>query len=83
VKHASGSLKLVGFCEIAIVRALCNIVAQLPHLRRICVAPILTALIMVNYCCGGFGSYPAILRPEQFRHSRRAFAYLLALPAIR
>jgi hypothetical protein len=62
---------------------LCNIVAQLPHMWRIFVLPIFTALIMVNHCCGGFGSYPAILNPEQFRHSRRAFAYHLALPAIR
>jgi hypothetical protein len=58
-------------------------VAQLPHLWRIFGAVILTALIMVNHCCGGFGSYAAILIPEQFRHSRRAFAYHLALPAIR
>jgi hypothetical protein len=58
-------------------------VAQLPHKWRIFVLPILTALIMVNHYCGGFGSYAAILRPEQFRHSRRAFAYNLALPAIR
>jgi hypothetical protein len=60
-----------------------KIVAQLQHLWRIFVLPIFTALIVVNHFCGGFGSYPAILRPEQFRHSRRAFAYLLALPAIR
>jgi hypothetical protein len=65
----------------AIIRALCNIVAQLPHLRRIFDLPILTAPIMVNHCCGGFGSYPAILIPEQFRHSCRAFAYH-RLPAI-
>jgi hypothetical protein len=61
----------------------CKIVAQLPHLWRIFVLPILTALIMVNHCCGGFGSYPAILRPEQFRHSCRACAPHLALPAMR
>jgi hypothetical protein len=61
----------------------CKIVAQLPHLWRIFVLPILTALMMVNHYCGGFGSYPAILRPEQFRHTRRAFAPHLALPAIR
>jgi len=69
--------------EIAIIRALCDIVAQLPHLWRIFVLPILTALIMVNHYCGGFGSYPAILIPEQFRHSCRAFAYHLALSAMR
>jgi hypothetical protein len=55
----------------------------LPHLRRICVLRNLTALVMVNHNSGGFGSYPAIFLPEQFRHSRRAFAYHLALPAIR
>ena len=38
---------------------------------------------MVNHCCDGCGSYPAILIPEQFRHSCRAFAPNLALPAIR
>jgi hypothetical protein len=69
--------------EIAIIRALCNIVAQLPHLWRIFVLLILTTLIMINNCCGGFGSCPTIFDTEQFRHSRRAFAYHLALPAIR
>jgi hypothetical protein len=56
-----------------------RIVAQLPHIWRIFVASVLTALNMVNHCSGGFGSYAAILRPEQFRHSRRAFAQRLAL----
>jgi hypothetical protein len=50
---------------------------------QIFVLPILTALIMVNHNCGGYGSYPAILNPEQFRHSRRAFVPHLALIALR